>query len=210
MKILIADDHAVVRKGVIRILTDAFPDATIVEVIDSAGLLSQITKAVWDIVITDISMPGRSGSEVIKEIRQLAPKTSILMLSVHPAEQYALRTIKAGASGYLSKDTTPEELVMAIEVIKSGKKYLTTKVVELLANSIDFNYKEVAHNTLTNREFEILKMIVSGKTIVQISAEISMSKHSISASKAKILEKLHLHTNAEMIRYAIENKLWTD
>lgn len=210
MKILIADDHAVVRKGVIRILTDAFPDATIVEVIDSAGLLSQITKAVWDIVITDISMPGRSGSEVIKEIRQLAPKTSILLLSVHPAEQYALRTIKAGASGYLSKDTTPEELVMAIEVIKSGKKYLTTKVVELLANSIDFNYKEVAHNTLTNREFEILKMIVSGKTIVQISAEISMSKHSISASKAKILEKLHLHTNAEMIRYAIENKLWTD
>jgi DNA-binding NarL/FixJ family response regulator len=210
LKILIADDHAVVRKGVIRILTDAFPDATIVEVIDSAGLLSQITKAVWDIVITDISMPGRSGSEVIKEIRQLAPKTSILMLSVHPAEQYALRTIKAGASGYLSKDTTPEELVMAIEVIKSGKKYLTTKVVELLANSIDFNYKEVAHNTLTNREFEILKMIVSGKTIVQISAEISMSKHSISASKAKILEKLHLHTNAEMIRYAIENKLWTD
>jgi DNA-binding NarL/FixJ family response regulator len=210
LKILIADDHAVVRKGVIRILTDAFPDATIVEVIDSAGLLSQITKAVWDIVITDISMPGRSGSEVIKEIRQLAPKTSILLLSVHPAEQYALRTIKAGASGYLSKDTTPEELVMAIEVIKSGKKYLTTKVVELLANSIDFNYKEVAHNTLTNREFEILKMIVSGKTIVQISAEISMSKHSISASKAKILEKLHLHTNAEMIRYAIENKLWTD
>ena len=210
MNILIADDHGVVRRGLRLIVAEAYPHAKIGEVVDSADLLAEVAKNHWDVIISDISMPGRSGAEVIREIKTIVPQTPILILSTHPAEQYALRSMKAGASGYLTKETAPEELVKAIEVLISGKRYLTAEVGELLAESIGLDYQEEVHKKLTNREFEILKMIVSGKTIAQIAFIFSISKNSISASRAKILAKMQLQTNADLIRYAIENKIWTE
>ena len=126
-------------------------------------------------------MPGRSGAEVIKELKRIAPQSPILILSTHPPEQYAIRTIKSGASGYLTKESAPEELVKAIEYLRAGKRYITNEVADLLAESIEFNYKEDTHKSLTDREFEIFKQIVEGKAVTEIAAILSVSKNTISA-----------------------------
>ncbi len=208
MRILIADDHSVVRKGFKMILSDVYPHAEIGEVTNAAELLIQAVKSEWDIIITDISMPGRSGAEIIKELKQIAPKTPILVLSTHPPEQYALRTIKSGASAYLTKESAPEELVKAIEWLLTGKKYLTAEVAELLAEAVGYEYQEELHKKLSDREFEVLKLMVSGKTLTEIATILSISKAAISANRSRILEKLQVQTNAELFKYVLENKLW--
>jgi two-component system invasion response regulator UvrY len=210
MRILIADDHVVVRKGLKMILADAYPHAHIEEVSDTTDLLAQASRSEWTIIITDISMPGRSGAEVIKELKRVAPRSPILILSTHPPEQYAIRTIKSGASGYLTKESAPEELVKAIEYLKAGKRYLTAEVADLLAESIEFNYKEEVHKSLSDREFEIFKQIVEGKTVTEIAAILSVSKNSISASRKRILEKMQLQTTTDLIKYALEKNLWQE
>jgi two-component system invasion response regulator UvrY len=210
MRILIADDHVVVRKGLKMILADAYPHAHIEEVSDAADLLVQASKSEWNIIISDISMPGRSGAEVIKELKRVAPRSPVLILSTHPPEQYAIRTIKAGASGYLTKESAPEELVKAIEYLRAGKRYLTTEVADLLAESIGIEYKEDVHKILSDREFEIFKQIVSGKNITEIADLLSVSKNAISASRKRILEKMHLQNTTELIKYALEKNLWQE
>lgn len=208
MRILIADDHIVVRKGLKLLLAEAYSLAHIEEVSDSADLLMAAAKSDWDVIISDISMPGRSGAEIIRELKMIAPKTPILILSTHPPEQYALRTIKSGASGYLTKESAPEELVKAIEYLLAGKRYLTPEVADLLAESLGVEYTDELHKSLSDREFEIFKMIVEGKTVTEIAGMISVSKNSISASRSRILEKMQLQTTTDLIKYALEKKLW--
>ena len=207
MKILIADDHSVVRKGLRLILAEAYPHAQIDEVPDAVDLLKKVSKEVYTVIISDISMPGRSGVEIIKEVKEYAPKTPILVLSVHAAEEYAVRAIKAGASGYLTKDSAPEELVKAVEYILKGKRYITPDIAELLADSYGNNYEKAPHEILSDREFEVMKLLAGGKSISEMAEMLSLSVNTISTYRARILEKMHMHSNTELIKYAIEQKL---
>lgn len=208
MKILIADDHNIVRKGLMMILIEAYPFAHFKEAADSAELLMQVAKDTWDVIISDISMPGRSGAEVIKQVKELAPDTPVLILSTHPAEQYAVRTIRAGASGYLVKDSAPEELVKAVEtVLVRKKRYITSEVADLLAEATSNGANILLHDHLSEREFEVFKLIANGKKTSEIAEMLSISINTISTYKARILEKMHLKNNAEIIKYALEQKL---
>lgn len=207
MKILIADDHSVVRKGLRLILTEEYPHAQIDEVADAVDLLKKVSKETYDVIISDISMPGRSGVEIIKEVKDFAPKTPLLVLSVHAAEEYAVRAIKAGASGYLTKDSAPDELIKAVEYILRGKRYITPEISELLADAYGDNLDKPAHENLSNREFEVMKFIAAGKSISEMAESLSLSVNTISTYRARILEKMHMHTNTELIKYAIEHKL---
>ncbi len=205
MKILIADDHGVVRKGLITILVEAFPFAEIIEARDGAELLQQADADKWDIIITDISMPGRSGMDILKDLKEIAPKVPILVLSVHAAEQYAVRTIKAGASGYLTKESAPDDLVKVVQHIVSGRKYITPEIAEMLAES--YNDDKPAHENLSDREFEVMKLISSGKTVSEIADILSLSVNTISTYRSRILDKMQMSTNAELTHYTIKNKL---
>src|SRR6478735_12521732 len=207
MKIIIADDHAMVRKGIKLILSEAYPDMYVEEACDGNELLAKVRKQEWDIIISDITMPGRSGIEIIKELKQLAPQTPILILSTHPAEQYAVRVIKSGAACYLTKESAPEELIKAIEALSQGKRYFSEEVVEIMTESIDNNYLDKLHNTLTDKEFEVLKQLASGKTVSEISAFFSLSRNTVSLYRTRIFEKIQVTNTADLVRYSIENQL---
>jgi two-component system invasion response regulator UvrY len=207
MKILIADDHSVVRKGLILILADAYPHAEIIEVSDAVDLLKKAGKESFTVIISDISMPGRSGVEIIKELKELAPKTPVLILSVHSPEEYAVRSIKAGASGYLTKDSAPDELVKAVETVLRGKRYITADIAELLADSYTDSFDKAPHENLSDREFEVFKLLAGGQSISEMAAMLSLSVNTISTYRARILEKMHMHNNADLIKYAIQHKL---
>jgi len=206
-RFLIADDHTVVRKGLKQILLEAFPSAIIEEVTDAESLLKKVFAQNWDVVISDISMPGRSGLEVLQQIKQQYPKLPVLMLSVHPEEQYALRVLKSGASGYLNKDSAPEQLVAAVNRVMLGKKYITPNIAEKLANSLDQDLNKLSHEYLSDREFEVLKLIAGGQAVSDIASKLSLSVTTISTYRSRIMSKMGLKTNAELILYAIENKL---
>ncbi len=205
MKILIADDHSVVRKGLRLILTEQYPQAQIDEVQNSVELLAKIAKQEYAIIISDITMPGSSGVELFNDIKDYAPKTPILILSVHAAEEYAVRTIKAGAFGYLTKDSAPSELIKAVEQILKGKRYITPEIAELLADSLSKNVDKPDHECLSDREFEVMKYIANGKSISDMAILLSLSVNTISTYRARIIEKMHMRTNTELIKYAIEH-----
>jgi len=207
MKFLIADDHAIVRKGLVQILREEFADAEITEVADSNEVLEQVRKQIWDAILLDISMPGRNGIETLKQIRANGIKTPILMLSMHPEEQYAVRVLKAGASGFLNKESATEELLVAIHKVLSGRKYITSSVAEKLAETLGEDSEKPAYQLLSDREMQVLQFIASGKTVSEIAEEISLSINTISTYRTRILEKLNLHNNAELTRYAIDNNL---
>ncbi len=207
MKIIIADDHVLVRKGVRLILNEAYLNVHIEEAGDGEELLRKVKNERWDIIISDISMPGRSGMEIIKELLLLAPKTPVLILSSHPAEQYAMRVIKAGVACYLTKESAPEELIRAIETLRAGKRYFSQDVVELLTASVDDCIIRQPHAMLTDREFEVMRELTAGKTVSEISSIFSVSKNTISVCKTKILEKLQMASTADLIRYSIEKGL---
>jgi DNA-binding NarL/FixJ family response regulator len=207
MKFLIADDHAIVRKGLIQLLREEFPDATIFETINSTETLDAARKHTLDLILLDISMPGRNGLETLKQIRAEGIKTPILMLSIHPEEQYAIRALKAGAFGFLNKESAPEELLAAVNKVLSGRKYITSSVAEKLAESIDDKNKTHAHELLSDREMQVLQRIAAGKTVSEIADEISLSVNTISTYRTRILEKLNLNNSAELTRYALDNSL---
>jgi two-component system invasion response regulator UvrY len=207
MRIIIADDHTMVRKGIRLILSEAYPGMHIEEACDGNELLAKVCRQEWDIIISDISMPGRSGIEVIKELRQLAPQTPLLILSSHPAEQYAVRVIKSGAACYLTKESAPEELIKAIEALSEGKRYFSEEVIQIMTESIDNNYLDKLHNNLTDKEFEILKQLASGKTVSEISAFFSLSRNTVSLYRTRIFEKIQVSNTADLVRYSIENQL---
>ncbi|MCX6336950.1 MAG: response regulator transcription factor [Bacteroidetes bacterium] len=207
MKVLIADDHTIVREGLKRILLEAFPFCEIHDVSDAANLLKKAFSEKWDIIISDISMPGQSGIEVLKQIKEHAPLVPVLILSMHSPEQYAVRSIKAGASGYLTKESAPFELVNAVEKILGGKKYITPQVAEILAESIEQNVDKPPHEILSDREFEVLKLLASGQSISKIGEALSLSVNTISTYRARIMEKLNIHNNANLVKYAMKQGL---
>ena len=207
MRILIADDHSIVRKGLKQILVEEFPFATIEETGDAEGLVKKALSQDWDIVITDLSMPGRSGLDAISQIKQQHPKLPILILSMYPEEQYAMRVLKSGASGYLSKDMAQEELVNAVKKVLSGKKYITPTLVEKLALQLGQENVGAPHEQLSDREFDVLKLLAAGKSVSEIAALMSLGSTTISTYRARIMDKMSLKSNADLTRYALENKL---
>ena len=207
MKILIADDHAVVRKGLTQILREEFPSAEIEEVGNSAEVLTQLEKKNWDVILLDISMPGRNGIELLKQLRSDGIKTPVLMLSMHPEDQYAIRVLKAGASGFLNKESATEELLAAVHKVLSGKKYISAAVAEKLAGTLGGQNEKSAHELLSDREMQVLQLIASGRIVSEIAAELSLSVNTISTYRTRILEKLNLNNNSELTRYALDNKL---
>lgn len=207
IRILIADDHWMVRRGLKEILLEEFPSALIDEAADGTELLKKVMKKGWDIVLTDLSMPGRSGLDALQQVKQLYPKLPVLVLSIYPEEQYAVRVLKAGASGYLNKDMAPEELINAVHRVLSGKKYITPSIAEKLVSKFNETSYNLSHEHLSDREFEVFKLLAIGKSVSDIAAEFNLSVTTISTYRSRILTKMNMKTNADLTQYAVEQKL---
>ena len=208
MRILIADDHTIVREGIKMLLIEAYPTAEIVDVSDSEELLKQVWASKWDVIISDITMPpGDSGLEAIKKIKEHTPTTPVIILSMHAPEQYAVRAIKSGASSYLTKGAATLELVNAVNHVLSGKKFLTPDVVTVLADAFENSTNRKTLEQLSDREMEVFIMLAKGKTISEIAHEISLNANTISTFRARIFEKMGFHNNLELIKYAIDNQI---
>jgi len=207
MRILIADDHAVVRKGLRQILEEASDIVVGGEASNGREVLEKIRAGGWDALVLDITMPGQTGLEVLKEVKQEAPRLPVLMLSMHAQEQYAARVLKAGASGYLPKESAPEELIKAIRKVCSGGKYVSADQAEKLIYLFDNTSDKAPHELLSDREFEVLRAIASGRTVSQIAAEVHLSVKTVSTYRARILEKMRMKTNAELTTYSVRNGL---
>jgi DNA-binding NarL/FixJ family response regulator len=207
MNILIADDHAIVRKGLVELLREEFPVALIVEANSSTDVLEKVKGKVWDIIMLDISMPGRNGVDVLKQLRADGVKAPILMLSIHSEEQYAIRVLKAGASGFLNKDSATEELTLAIRKVISGKKYITDTLAEKLATTSLGDLDKPVHELLSDREMQVFQLLGNGHSVSEIADKISLSVSTISTYRSRILEKLSLNNNFEITRYALEKGL---
>ncbi|QEC66947.1 response regulator transcription factor [Panacibacter ginsenosidivorans] len=207
-RILLADDHSFIRLGLIQILKDEYPSVEIKEVGDGDALVKEVMQQDWDLVISDLDMPGKNGLEALEQIKLLKPKLPVLILSVFTEDLYAVRVIKAGASGYMNKNAAPYELVTAIQRILLGRKYITAEIAEKLLSNPDADKKP--HELLSNREFEIFKMLALGKTISQIADSLSLALTTISTYRGRIMEKLNLSTNSELTRYAITNHIISD
>lgn len=207
IRILIADDHAIVRRGMKQILLEQYPSADVAEAGDAETLVAKVVEGGWDIVITDMNMPGRSGLDALHQIRQIDPALPVLIMSMYPEDQYALRVIKAGASGYLGKETIHDNLVNAIETVRKGKRFITPSIAEKLADAIDTAKKSEPHELLSDREFDVFKLLANGKSVTDIATQLSLSATTVSTYRSRILEKMQMKSNAELARYAVENKL---
>jgi DNA-binding NarL/FixJ family response regulator len=207
MKILIADDHAVVRQGVKQILADAFPKAVYGEARNAHEVLSRVWEEEWDVVVLDITMPGRSGLDVLRDIKKGKPRLPVLILSMHPEDQFAVRMLKSGAAGYLNKESAPEELVGAIKKILAGGRYVSPALAEIMASYLTVETQKPPHERLSDREFQVLRKIAIGRTVSEIAAELSLSVKTVSTYRARTLEKMGLRNNAELTHYAIQNQL---
>jgi DNA-binding NarL/FixJ family response regulator len=207
IRILIVDDHAILRRGLKEILMSELEGAVCGEAENAEQVLAQIQCQDWDVVILDVTMPGRSGLDVLKDLKALQPKLPVLVLSMHPEDQYGKRVLKAGASGYLNKDSAPEELIKAILKVRTGGHYVSPALAERLAVDLSENAGRPVHEILSDREFEVLRMIASGKTVSQISENLHLSVTTVSTYRARILEKLNMTTTAELIHYALQNHL---
>jgi two-component system invasion response regulator UvrY len=206
-RFLIADDHFVVRKGLKSIVLDAFPSASIEEVTNADDLLKKATRGLWDLVITDISMPGRSGLDILQEILLHHPKLPILILSVHSEDQYAIRGLKAGASGYLNKETASENLIIAIHQLLLGKKYIPQTVAERLSDLPDPYSIKMPHESLSARELEVLKWLAVGKSVTETGEILSIGPTTVSTYRMRIMNKLKVKTNSDLTLYATEYRL---
>jgi DNA-binding NarL/FixJ family response regulator len=207
LKICIADDHAIVRKGLKQILSET-PDLVVSgEAATGQELLRQVSKGDFDVVLLDISMPGRNGLEILKELRAEKPRLPVLILSVYPEEQYAVRALKTGAAGYLTKESAPEELIAAIRRISLGKKYVTASLAEKLAAYLETDLEKPPHEAMSNREFSIMCRIGAGKSVTEIANELTLSVKTVSTYRSRILKKLGLKNNAEIMKYTIRTGL---
>ena len=207
MRILIADDHAVVRQGLKQILAGAFKRASFGEAANSQQALERVWKETWDIVILDLTMPGRSGLEVLQEIKQAHPKLPVLILSMHPEDQFAVRLLKAGASGYMTKESAPDELVGAVKKAIAGGRYISAALGEKMASLLVHDVQVAPHENLSDREFLILRLIGSGKSVSIIAAELSLSVKTVSTYRTRLLEKMSMSNNAQLLHYAFQNNL---
>jgi DNA-binding NarL/FixJ family response regulator len=207
IKVLIADDHPIVRQGLRQILSE-IPDMLVAgEAVNGQETLDQVRAGGWDVLVLDITMPDRSGLDILKELKHQQPDLPVLVLSIHAEEQFAVRLLKAGASGYLTKENAPDELVKAIRKVVDGGKYISQSLAESLAFSLDVTSDRPRHETLSDREFQVMQLMASGKTLTEIAEELSLSAKTVSTYRGRLLEKMNLKTNAEIVRYAIENGL---
>ena len=207
IKILIADDHIIVRKGLRQILLEEFPSAHIREVSDAEELVKKVITDKWDVVISDLSMPGRSGLDALHQIKESHPKLPVLILSIHPEDQYAIRVLKAGAAGYLNKGLAAEELVKAVRRVLGGKRYISSAVADKLADSLHQNHDKESHELLSNREFDVMKLLAAGKSITEIAESMSLSITTVSTYRFRIMIKMQMKTNADLTRYVMDHQL---
>jgi two-component system invasion response regulator UvrY len=208
-KIIIADDHTIVREGLKLMLAQEFSDAQIGEAMDAVSLLRAVREQDWNLVILDIGMPGRSGLEVLKDLQYERPHLPVLVLSMHPEEQFAMRVLRAGAAGYMTKKSAPDELISAVRKVLEGGQYLSSSATERLLRQLKSkeNPATSLHGRLSDREYQVMCMIASGKTVSEVAQELSLSVKTVSTHRAHILAKMQMRTNAELTRYAIENRL---
>ena len=207
MRVLIADDHAILRRGLIEILTRQLKDVVCGEAEKAEQILAQVQDHPWDLVILDLSMPGRSGIDVLADLKRARPKLPVLVLSMHPEDQYGKRMLRAGAAGYMNKDSAPEELIKAIHKVLAGGRYVSPALAEVLAGDLGGQTDQPPHELLSDRELEVLRLIGSGKAISQIAELLHLSVTTVSTYRARILEKMHLTTTAELMNYAVRNQL---
>jgi two-component system, NarL family, invasion response regulator UvrY len=207
MRILIADDHAVFRRGLTETLAETFSRVSFGEARTAQETLDHVRRQDWDVVILDISMPGKSGLDILDDLHRLRPKLPVLLLSMHPEEQYARRALKSGAAGYLTKESIPEEIREAVRRVHKGGRYVSAALAEKLAFDLRREADAPVHELLSDREFQVLRMIASGMTVTQIADKISLSVKTVSTYRARILEKMGMKTTADLIRYALQNQL---
>jgi two-component system invasion response regulator UvrY len=207
LRILIVDDHVIIRQGLRQILADAFPKTIFGEANNGIEALTQVTKQRWDIVLLDITMPGKSGLDVLKELVEAQPNMAVLVLSMHPEDQYAVRVLKTGAAGYITKNTASEEVIGAVKKVLAGGKYVSAALAESLASSLNAPAGKAPHEILSDREYQVMRFIALGKSVKEIAFELSLSVKTISTYRTRIMEKTKLRTNADIIRYAVHEKL---
>jgi two-component system invasion response regulator UvrY len=210
LNVLIVDDHAIVRQGLKQLLVDEFHSVTFGEAGESSEALAQFDHHTWDVLILDIFLPGRNGLDLLKEIKAIAPKLPVLVYSMHPEDQFAVRALKLGAAGYISKSNLPEELVKAVRKILAGGRYISPALAEHLAFDIVEGTTPQPHELLSEREFQVMQMIAAGKSTGEIAAELSLSAKTISTYRTRLLEKMRMKTNADIIHYVIQHKLGQD
>ena len=208
VRVLVADDHAVVRQGLKQILADTFGMKVVAEAADGAAVLERLRSGGVDVVVLDLSMPGMSGVEVIKQIRREYPSVYILVLSIHSEDQYAVRVMRAGASGYLTKESAPGELVAALRRVSDGHKYVSGSLAEKLAIGLERGADREPHETLSDREYEVLRRLAAGQTVGQIATELVLSPKTVSTFRSRLMRKMNMHNNAEVIRYALTHGLF--
>jgi len=207
IRILIVDDHVMFREGLKQILAKHRDMNIVGEVGNGIDALQSVRSDDYDVIVLDISMPGQSGWDILNEIKREKPGLPVLILSMHPEDQYAIRMLKAGASGYVSKESVPEELILAIRKVASGGKYVSPALAEKIAYALDSHADKLPHQLLSNREFQVMSMLASGKSLKEIADELSLSEKTITTYRARVLEKLNLRNNVELTHYVIENKL---
>jgi DNA-binding NarL/FixJ family response regulator len=207
LQFLLVDDHAIVRDGLKQILASAFPDAAIAEARDAKEALDLATKLKPHVVLLDISLPGQSGLEILKQIKTSEPDSKVLILTMHPEDQYAVRVLKAGASGYLTKEMASEEVATAVKKILAGGRYVSSALAENLASNLHASAERTLHERLSDREYQILRMIGIGKSVKEIAYDLSLSIKTISTYRARVLAKLKFKGNADVIRYAMRERL---
>jgi two-component system, NarL family, invasion response regulator UvrY len=207
IRVLIADDHAIVRHGLKQIVEENGEMHVVAEADSGISALHKIREIECDVVLLDISMPDMSGIDVLKQIHAEQPQLPILILSIYPEDQYAVRLIRAGAAGYMTKESAPPEVVKAIRRVASGKKYISPAVAEILANELGANEEKPPHQILSDREYQIFLLLASARTVSEIADTLALSVKTVSTYRARILEKMNMHNNAELMRYAIDNHL---
>jgi len=207
LRILLTDDHPLIRLGLKQLLVAGFGKTIIGEASNAQEALDQVAKKDWDVLVMDITMPGRSGLDVLCDIKKMKPALPVLILSACSEEQFALRVLKLGASGYVKKESAPDDLVNAIKKVISGKRYITASVADKLAANLENDSEKAPHETLSNREYEVMCMIAKGKAPSQIAKSLSLSVKTVSTYRGRILEKLQFTSNAELTYYAIKNGL---
>ncbi|MDB6110651.1 MAG: Two component transcriptional regulator, LuxR family [Pedosphaera sp.] len=207
VRILIVDDHSIIRQGLKQLLADEFPKATFGEANNGNEALEQVMKQPWDVVLLDITMPGKGGLDVLKQIVGAQPNIAVLVLSMHPEDQYAVRVLKTGAAGYITKNTASEEVVGAVKKVLTGGRYVSSTLAENLAASLNAPLEEPRHEILSDREYQVMRLIALGKSVKEIGFDLSLSVKTISTYRTRIMEKMQLKTNADIIRYAVHQRL---
>ncbi len=207
LKVLIIDDHPLVRRGLMETIQEEFSNAIIGQASDSQSGIESVWRENWEVVLLDIAMPGRSGLDILKEIKQERPKMPVLILSTYSEDQFAIRALKSGADGYLTKDVLGQELVAAIKRVLAGGKYIRASLAEKLASYLDVDASKPLHHTLSDREYQVMRMIACGQTPKEIASELSLSIKTVSTFRSRVLKKMMMKNNAELMRYAMENGL---